>query len=139
VRGTILPEAKFAVKLPTDWNNRFYMVGNGGLAGFIEFAAMHVALRRGFATAGTDTGHHSDQGPNASASRFDATFARPGPNNPNAKRKVIDFAYLAVHETAVLGKQIHILWLGSPLLLLGWLLHGWPTGIDRSPAVSRRL
>ena len=30
VRGVILPEAKFAVKLPTTWNNRFYMVGGGG-------------------------------------------------------------------------------------------------------------
>ena len=27
VRGAIWPEAKFAVKLPTNWNNRFYMVG----------------------------------------------------------------------------------------------------------------
>jgi hypothetical protein len=99
VRGTIWPEAKFAVKLPTAWNNRFYMVGNGGLAGTIALAAMDVALRRGFATAGTDTGHDAAKEP-------DGTFARPGPNNPNAERKVTDFAYLAVHETALLGKQI---------------------------------
>jgi hypothetical protein len=25
VRGVILPEARFAVKLPTNWNQRFYM------------------------------------------------------------------------------------------------------------------
>ena len=106
VRGTIWPEATFAVKLPAEWNNRFYMVGNGGLAGTIEFAAMDVALRSGFATAGTDTGHHAAQGLDPYASLFDATFAWPGPNNPNAERKVIDFAYLAVHETAVLGKEI---------------------------------
>jgi hypothetical protein len=30
VRGVIWPEAKFAVKLPMNWNNRFQMVGNGG-------------------------------------------------------------------------------------------------------------
>ena len=99
VRGTIWPEAKFAVKLPTAWNSRFYMVGNYVLGGTIAFSAMDMALRRGFATAGTDTGHDSEKEP-------DATFARPGPNNPNAERKRIDFAYLAVHETAVLGKQI---------------------------------
>ena len=99
VRGTIWPEARFAVKLPTVWNNRLYMVGNGGLAGTIALAAMDVGLRRGFATAGTDTGHNATKEP-------DATFARPGPNNPNAERKVTDFAYLAVHETATLGKHI---------------------------------
>ena len=33
VRGVILPEAKFAVKLPSNWNHRFYMVGGGGFAG----------------------------------------------------------------------------------------------------------
>jgi feruloyl esterase len=99
VRGTIWPEARYAVKLPTTWNNRFYTVGNGGLAGTIPLAAMEVGLRRGFATAGTDTGHDAAKEP-------DATFARPGLNNPNAQRKVTDFAYLSVHETAMLGKQI---------------------------------
>ena len=33
VRGTIWPEAKFAVKLPAAWNHRFQMVGNSGTAG----------------------------------------------------------------------------------------------------------
>src|SRR5262245_17622597 len=99
VRGTIWPEAKFALKLPKDWNQRFLMVGNGGTAGTISFAAMEPGLRRGFAVVSTDTGHDSAKEPGAS-------FAYPGPNNPNAKRKLIDFAYQAVHETAVLAKQI---------------------------------
>src|SRR6202045_897145 len=38
VRGVIWPEAKFAVKLPVNWNNRFQMVGNGGWAGTISIA-----------------------------------------------------------------------------------------------------
>ncbi len=33
VRGVIAPEAGFAIKLPTEWNDRFEMVGNGGTAG----------------------------------------------------------------------------------------------------------
>ncbi len=44
VRGTIWPEAGFAVKLPTTWNNRFYMAGNGGTAGTISLAAMDTGL-----------------------------------------------------------------------------------------------
>ena len=51
VRGTIWPEAKFALKLPTAWNSRFQMVGNGGTAGVISFAAMDNGLRKGYATA----------------------------------------------------------------------------------------
>src|ERR1700756_5354727 len=55
VRGVIWPEAGFAIKLPTAWNHRFEMVGNGGTAGVISFAAMDNALRKGFAAASTDT------------------------------------------------------------------------------------
>ncbi|HKQ74920.1 MAG TPA: tannase/feruloyl esterase family alpha/beta hydrolase, partial [Blastocatellia bacterium] len=40
VRGVIAPEAKFAVKLPTNWNNRFYMVGGGGFAGQLSLGPM---------------------------------------------------------------------------------------------------
>lgn len=63
------------MKLPTAWNNRFYMVGNEGLGGTIALEAMDVALRRGFATAGTDTGHDA-------AKESGAAFAWPGPANP---------------------------------------------------------
>jgi hypothetical protein len=99
VRGTIWPEAKFAVKLPAAWNHRFEMVGNGGTAGTISLASMDPGLRKGFATASTDTGHDAAKEPLAS-------FAYPSATNPNAKRKGIDFGYQAVHETALLAKQI---------------------------------
>ena len=99
VRGTIWPEAKFALKLPKEWNQRFVMVGNGGTAGTINLAAMDRVLPRGFATVSTDTGHDAAKEPGAS-------FAYPGPNNPHAKQKLIDFAYQAVHKTTLLAKQI---------------------------------
>lgn len=41
----------------TDWNGRFLGVGGGGYAGTISWDAMAGALRRGYATASTDTGH----------------------------------------------------------------------------------
>ncbi|MBI2689878.1 MAG: tannase/feruloyl esterase family alpha/beta hydrolase [Acidobacteria bacterium] len=99
VRGVIWPEARFAIKLPTAWNGRFQMAGNGGTAGTISIGAVDAALRKGFAAASTDTGHDAAKEPLAS-------FAHMTPENPNGHRKYLDFAYLSVHETAVLAKQI---------------------------------
>jgi Tannase and feruloyl esterase len=99
VRGVIWPEAKFAIKLPDAWNDRFEMVGNGGTAGVISLGPVDNALRKGFAAASTDTGHDAKKEPLA-------TFAYVTPENPHGKRKFQDFAYLAVHETAVLAKQV---------------------------------
>ena len=119
VRGVIAPEAKFAVKLPTDWNNRFYMVGGGGYAGTISHGPMNTGLQKGYATASTDTGHDAAKEPLA-------TFANPGPNNPHADRKVLDYAYLAVHNTAVLAKQIIKTYYGSDPKYSYWV--GCSTG-----------
>jgi feruloyl esterase len=99
VRGSIWPEAGFAIKLPAAWNDRFEMVGNGGTAGTISLGAVDGAVRKGFAAASTDTGHDAAKEPLA-------TFAYETPSNPNGHRKFLDFAYLSVHETAVLAKQV---------------------------------
>ncbi len=88
----------FAVELPTDWNGRFYMAGNGIYAGSISFDEMNVGLSMGYATASTDTGH--DAGPDPFTAMLDASFAY---NNPEAE---IDYCYRAVHETAVTAKEI---------------------------------
>src|SRR5260370_37512426 len=55
VRGTIWPEAKFAMKLPTNWNGRFQMVGNGGTAGVLSMAAVDKGVSQGDGTCATDT------------------------------------------------------------------------------------
>jgi len=99
VRGAIWPEAQFAIKLPTEWNERFEMVGNGGTAGTISMGAVDGAVRKGFASSSTDTGHDAAKEPLA-------TFAYVTPENPNGHRKLIDFGYLSVHETAVLSKKV---------------------------------
>src|SRR3954470_3981813 len=51
--------------MPTDnWNGKLLVVGNGGFAGSIQgYGDMQVALRLGFATAATDTGHSAADGP----------------------------------------------------------------------------
>ena len=84
----LVPEfVRFELRLPDPWNGKFLMVGNGGYLGV--FFDQSYGLTRGYATASTDTGH---QGP-------DPRFAL---NNPQGE---IDFAYRAVHETAVGAKQ----------------------------------
>ena len=50
VRGTIRGNIKFAVFLPTDWNQRFQVIGNGCKAGSISISAMRTQLRLGYAT-----------------------------------------------------------------------------------------
>ncbi len=81
--------------LPTDtWNGKFLAVGNGGWAGRIQrWDDMQEALRRGYATAGTDTGHSAADGPNG-------RFALGHPE------KLVDFAYRAVHDMTVKSKRL---------------------------------
>ncbi|MBM3787425.1 MAG: tannase/feruloyl esterase family alpha/beta hydrolase [Acidobacteria bacterium] len=119
VRGVIWPEAKFAIKLPAEWNERFQMVGNGGTAGNISMGAVDGAVRKGFASASTDTGHDVAKEPVA-------TFAWVTPENPHGKRKLIDFAYLSVHNTAALAKQVVKAYYGKPARYSYWV--GCSTG-----------
>lgn len=67
VSGVVEPAIQFEAWLPavngaSRWNGKFNGVGNGGLAGFINYGAMAVALARGYATASTDTGHSNRPG-----------------------------------------------------------------------------
>ena len=72
------------------WNGKFQGVGNGGFAGTISYAAMADALRRGYATSSTDTGH----------STAGAGFALGHPE------KLIDFGYRSIHEMTLAAKSI---------------------------------
>ncbi len=67
VAGVIEPTSEshilFEVWLPLeDWNGKFAGVGNGGWAGFISFGDLGDQLRRGYASASTNTGHEGDPG-----------------------------------------------------------------------------
>ena len=97
VAGTASPTAdsaiKFEVWMPGQgWNGKFVAVGNGGFAGMIFYFAMAEPLRRGYAVAGTDTGHEG--GP------ADASF---GVGHPE---KLVDYAWRAVHEMTVKSKGL---------------------------------
>ncbi|MCH7749708.1 MAG: tannase/feruloyl esterase family alpha/beta hydrolase, partial [Acidobacteria bacterium] len=101
VYGRILPDIRFAVYLPSDWNGRLVMRGNGGWAGLIPEGQMRFALRDGSVSVGTDTGHDSRRGPRGSF-----TLDR---------QKVIDFAYRSVHLTVEAAKQITAAYYPSPI------------------------
>ena len=115
VAATLEPSSdsdiKIEVWLPVPgWNGKFQAVGNGGWAGTISYPAMAEALRRGYATASTDTGHSSAGG----------SFALGHPE------KFIDFAYRAVHEMTVKAKTIVQAFYGSPARYAYW--NGCSTG-----------
>jgi hypothetical protein len=98
VTGILSPEIAFEVSLPAKWNGRFYMIGNGGHAGENlddagRVAQRNGALQLGFAFAQTNTGHDSRKEPGG-------TFVMSNP------QKAIDYAWRAVHITAVTAKDI---------------------------------
>jgi len=81
------------VWLPSsNWTGKFQLAGNGGFAGSISYAGMAAVLRRGYATASTDTGHK--------AGGTDASWALDHPE------KIVDFGHRAIHETTVKAKAL---------------------------------
>jgi len=84
-------DIKIEIWMPSsDWNGRFQAQGNGGFGGSIDYFGMGSALRLGYATASTDTGHEADGA--------DARWAL------GHLEKVIDFGYRAIHEMTLLAK-----------------------------------
>jgi feruloyl esterase len=93
VAATLTPstdsDIRIEVWMPlSDWNGNFQAVGNGGYQGLIPYAVpgtigrgMVDALKRGYATAATDTGHRGNT--------LASTMGHP--------EKLIDFGYRAVH------------------------------------------
>ena len=99
VAGVLTPTPQsrilFEVWMPIEhWNGKFAGVGNGGWAGTISFGALGDQLRRGYATASTNTGH--DASPGIASARF--AYEHP--------EQLIDFAYRAHHETAGAAKAL---------------------------------
>ncbi|KAK3356501.1 feruloyl esterase B [Lasiosphaeria hispida] len=97
VNDTTSPSSsyRFGIFLPTQWNNRFLAVGNGGFAGGINWLDMGAGVHYGFAVMSTDTGHNSTSG--------DLNWAL------GEAEKQKDFGFRAMHGAVVLSKLlIHI-------------------------------
>ena len=74
------------------WNGRYLGVGNGSFGGSISYSRLGEALRSGYATSSTDTGHRG--------APTDAAWATGHPE------KQADFDYRAIHETAQTSKAL---------------------------------
>ncbi len=95
VMATLTPSSDSDIKMElwlpaSGWNNDFQAIGNGGWNGTMGYGPLAEGVKRGFATAGTDTGHAGGS----------ASFAMGHPE------KLTDFAYRAVHEMTVTSKAI---------------------------------
>lgn len=91
IAGTVPPAIRFEVWLPEGraWNGRFQGVGGGGLAGVISYAALAEAVRGGYASASTDTGHAA----------LDSGWL-------GDRQRVIDYGYRAVHAMTTRAKAV---------------------------------
>lgn len=97
VKVVSTPSADSAINIEVwlpenNWNGKFRGQGNGGFAGEIIYLALRDALSRGYATAGTDTGH--------SGGPIDAKWALGHPE------KVTDFGYRGIHEMTRIAKTV---------------------------------
>ena len=127
IAATLTPSSdsdiKIEVWLPASgWNGKFQAVGNGGWGGPIRYPAMGEAIRRGYATTGTNTGHVGGG----------ASWALGHPE------KLADYAYRSQHEMTVKAKAVTAAFYGEgpKLLVLEWLLGGRQGRLRRGAAVS---
>lgn len=105
IKPTTDSDIEIEVWMPaSDWNGKLQSTGNGGWSGAIGNLAMGQALDRGYATAGTNTGHDGGSG----------SFALGHPE------KLIDFGYRAVHLMTLEAKAIISAYYGRGPTLSYW-------------------
>ena len=93
VTARIGESINFAVWLPADWNGRFLMGGGGGFVGSVQNHAMGLgALERGYATAGTDTGHQG--------------FPVDGRWALDNYEAMVNYGHLAIHRVTAVSKAM---------------------------------
>lgn len=95
---TVSQAINIEVWLPTStYNRRFQAVGGGGYDGAIGYAAMASALREGYATSSTDSGHVGDSAMGTFAWNADGTLN---------DQLIEDFASRAVIEMTLKAKEL---------------------------------
>ena len=103
VAARLTPSADSDIKmelwLPATWNGKFRGTGNGGLGGGTgaNVNALANGVRRGYATAGHNTGHEGD-----------SSYVLEHPD------RIKDFGYRATHEMTVTSKALVRAFYGKP-------------------------
>ncbi len=103
----------FEMRLPKDWNGRFWHQGNGGIDGAVVPASgtfgggpLTSALKQGFAVLSSDAGHSNAQGGPAFGvdpqARLDYGYQAVGKLTPMAK-KLIELAYGKAPDRSYFG------------------------------------
>jgi pimeloyl-ACP methyl ester carboxylesterase len=128
---TVQPQVNIEVWLPTEatYNERFQAVGGGGYAGSISFGAMGGALRSGYATASTDTGHSASVTPGGS-------FAL-NPNGTLDWQLIEDFASRSLIELTNKAKALIGAYYGQDSAYSYW--NGCSTGGRQGLMLAQRL
>ena len=108
------------------WNERYRGEGGGGYAGSISYGGLATAIRAGYATASTDTGHVGGSG--AFALNADGTLNQG---------LIHDFARRSLHEMVLKAKALINAHYGASaeVLVLERLLHRRPPGPDGGAAL----
>jgi feruloyl esterase len=95
IKPTSTSEIVFETWLPLEkWNKKFAAVGNGGWSGIVSYGALADQIRRGYASASTNTGHVAAPGMDMAKFAFDYPV------------RLIDFASRSEHETTVVAKAL---------------------------------
>lgn len=99
-------DIKIEVWLPmSGWNKKYQAAGNGAWAGSIVYNDMAKALRAGYATSSTDTGHTGGNG----------RFALGHPE------KLADFGWRSEHEMTLKAKAVIAAFYGEAPKLSYWV------------------
>jgi pimeloyl-ACP methyl ester carboxylesterase len=107
VRGVVPPEVEFMLELPSAWNGRLYVLGNGGYGGEAVTGDYGIAERTratdlGFATLFTNLGHDSLREPGGDWARGNLA-------------KKLDYGLRGLHVATLAAKEILKHYYAAPL------------------------
>ena len=125
---TVAPQIHIEVWLPKDtWNGNYRGEGGGGYAGAVSYGGLAEGIRRGYATASTDTGHLAAAG---------GSFALNADGTLNTQL-IGDFAERSLRELAAKAKAIINTYYGKAATHSYW--NGCSTGGRQGLMAAQRF
>src|SRR6185436_6838454 len=125
---TVSSAIRIEVWLPKEtWNGRYRGEGGGGYAGTISYPGLAEGIRRGYATASTDTGHPASAG---------GSFAL-NPDGSLNTQSIGDFAERSLRELAVKSKAVINAYYGTAPTFSYW--NGCSTGGRQGLMAAQRF